>query len=378
MRADVITLVSLVLFPLSSSLLGEQLVSAALSQSEKETIGQRIVSNGEKVKSLWVDFDRIATSTNNGVEKKTIQKYTWGFSGGKIYRKRSWPSEIGQPLSSRWGVAVWDGNVLKSYDSKSDNGSVRREYDPQNNKQPPTYSPYAQHLGHLTRGTLATLLRNIPSDKWSAEWVIPGKTVAFSCAAVEGDTSGIRHTWVVDTQKGYAISEYRIEHLGPDGRWIPVLSLVVAEFREIEPGVWLPVRSHAKYTPMGGGVYEQDIVASNVEVNVPSIDERFHFTYPKGSQYYDFTLHATVIPNATEKAFQKQLVDMSDELSRVVEEEKLGGNLPSSAPASHPAAGPVSSTNMSSSSRVAWVVGVCIFGALVVVAFWVIRRRSKS
>jgi hypothetical protein len=83
--------------------------------------------------------------------------------------------------------------------------------------------------------------------------------------------------------------------------------MTVLEWRDMGDGVWLPSKCVNKAS-VEQHQAEEVVTLSKAEVNDDSIGRFFtSFEWPKGSQYYDERLNATVIPNATKENMGKAL-----------------------------------------------------------------------
>lgn len=278
----------------------------ALSEGERRGMRDLIVSEQGKMSSLFVKF-RVITKT--GDEEASEIPYEWAMSGVKRYRKRFWPGPVGGPVSTRWGLAVWDGKFKKAYDSALFNGSLRAEDNPAAN-EPSTFSPYAQNLGHLTHGTISDIFAKVPLEDWDAQWSDDKSSVTFTTEHIEIRNSPLRHSWTFDTTKGCMISRYECLLKGTEGQWDPYQVLTVLESKQVSPGIWLSMKSHVESIVRHPGEavpVVADYIVDEIKVNDPSIEEVFHFEWPEKAQYYDFVIGATVIPHATPENTEKML-----------------------------------------------------------------------
>ena len=310
--------------------------SIGLPDRAKESYRSFVIGMQEQITNVLVTFEIQERATGSRQYHKYRQAQ-WARSGQKQFRKRWWASNVGEPPSERWGIAVWDGEYLKAYDSKIDNGSVRPEYDPQNPEHPPLWTSYNKVLGHLSRGSLAELLTNIPLENWQLEWAVPDKQVVFRTNHVDGDFNpSSRHSWTVDLDRGGMIVCYEIEHrkMTEEGEWgeyEPYSKWEVEEGREVEPGIWLPVVAKAVFQPSRpegeGFTLEKKLVVSEIRVNSPEIDEMFHFEFPKGSLYYDYCLGSSMVAGVDLAAFKDLVETGAEELRTIVAEEAEPGGV---------------------------------------------------
>jgi hypothetical protein len=300
-----------------------------LPDEAKEYYRSFVISMQEQITNMAVTF-QVEERASGSRQYHKYNKVQWARSGQKQFRKSWWPNHVGEPQSERWGIAVWDGEYLKAYDSKIDNGSVRPEYDPQNAEHPPVWTSYNKVLGHLSRGSLAELLSNIELEYWQVEWAVPEKQIVFRTNHVDGELNPrSRHSWTVDLERGGMIVCYDIEHrkMTEEGKWGefgPYSKWEVEEGREVEPGIWLPVVAKAVFqrslSEGEGFTLEKKLVVTEIQVNKPEIEEMFHFEFPKGSMYYDFTLGSSMVAGVDLAAF-KDLVEMGAEELRTIASE---------------------------------------------------------
>lgn len=300
-----------------------------LSEEEKTSIRDRIVSEQLKINNLYVKFNVIVTKDNNEPPVKAI--YEWAMSGEKRYRKNTFYRPTDEPPTERFGLAVWDGKFLKAYDSEINNGSLRNEHDPKNPDHPVTYSPYTRQLGTLTDGMLAEVLTKTKLEDWKAKWADNGKKVILNY-----DILGYSREWTIDLEKGCMISKYVSKIESYEGKIVADLTLTVSESKEVKSGIWLPTKSNTHgifYNQDKTIVCDNDIIVEEIKVNEQEIEELFHFEFPDGAQYYDYVIGQTIIPYLTEKVLRQQLDEMTEDIMEIKDEEKSINNIPPSKPA---------------------------------------------
>ena len=291
-----------------------------LSSLEKKKYQELIISNHSQIKNLFVNFDNISMVDEKG---PMISSYDWAMSGDKRYRKFTYPTPKGSVPSERWGIAVWDGKVFKCYDSRLDNGGVSTHYSPADDvNQPPTYTPYSHVLGHLSKGTILELFATIGIDNWDAEICDDGKSVKFRTNVL---FKGQADEWTFDLQKNYMISSYQSNiKIGNEEKLLCKVN--VLQSKEVKPGIWLPTKSHIRFNVFQAGTIEKqlekDIEVKNILVNDDSIDNMFHFEFPRGSQYYDYDLRATVLPYGSQKDIEQSLKELATDIQRSIDSNK--------------------------------------------------------
>ena len=283
-----------------------------------------------QIQSLQVSCVR--TSAEDG--KTTIRKSLYARSGEKEYCKTFWPTTPGEQDSTRYSLALWNGKALISYESRAHNGTLHAQRS-KNPSDPQTYSDVCRYFGHFTEGSLQDLLKRIPPEQWVATWAEPGKTLTLTCDAIPRVGSQERSEWLLDVSKGFMVSRYRISWQDPKdpARYKQSLEMNVTDSKEVLPGIWIPTKSHLEYeTPnMGnaqnGVLIVQDMRTDDVKVNDPTIEEVFKFAWPKGSQYYDYTLRRTVTPHATDEAMRQPVDEMARDMhsAAAATEQKTDG-----------------------------------------------------
>lgn len=281
---------SLLVFLLALSAAGSLFADETMSVQEKKSILAQLAQQSARVKSLFVKGDSFQGGKRVAFE--------WAVSGEERYRKQWWPAPVDAPLPKRWDLAVWDGKLLKAYDSELDRGSVRAEYDPKNPDHATTYTDYSQFLGTLSTGTLVELLTKADITNWDCAWVDRGKTAVIELN--RGSPPFQLITWNVDMSRGGLITEGTIARR-LDGKVLaPFLSWKVLESREGIPGLWLPTKGHihADFPDMPGRgrvVLDKEVVISELRVNDPATQDKFTFTFPEGSTYYDHALQSSMV-----------------------------------------------------------------------------------
>lgn len=273
-----------------------------LSEEEKTSIRDRIVSEQLKINNLYVKFNLIMTKDNGEPPRQQI--YEWAMSGEKQYRKRYFSSPVGEPRNERFGLAVWDGQFLKAYDSLINNGSIRNKYDSKDPRQPKTSCPYTRQLGSLDEGLISEILTKTPLGDWNAEWVDNETKVVFRYKM-----PGYEREWTFDLEKSCIITKFVSIIKSFDGKIINAdLKVTVSESQEVKPGIWLPTKSHthaAYYFPDKTLIRDNDIIVEEIKANEPEIEELFHFEFPEGAQYYDYVIGQTIMMKPNKSLFQK-------------------------------------------------------------------------
>jgi len=262
-----------------------------LTEEEKTSIRDRIVSEQIKINNLYVKFNLIITKDNGEPPRQQI--YEWAMSGEKRYRKGYFPTPVGELRSERFGLAVWDGQFLKAYDSLINNGSIRNKYDSKDPRQPKTSCPYTRQLGSLDEGLISEILTTTPLGNWEAEWMDNGTKAVFRY-----NMPGYEREWTFDLEKNCMITKYVSIIKSFDGKIINAdLKVTVSESQEVRPGIWLPTKSntHATYYfPDQTVIRDNDIIVEEIKANEPEIEELFHFEFPEGAQYYDYVIGQTI------------------------------------------------------------------------------------
>jgi hypothetical protein len=300
-----------------------------LSEEEKTSIRDRIVSEQLKINNLYVKFNLIITKDNG--EPPLQHMYEWAMSGEKQYRKRYFSTPVGEPLSERFGLAVWDGKFLKAYDSLINNGSIRNKYDSKDPRQPKTTCPYTRLLGSLDEGLISKMLTTTPLGNWKAEWMDNGTNVVFRYKI-----PGHEREWTFDLEKNCMITKYVSIIKSFDGKIASDLKVTVSESQEVKPGIWLPTKSNTHavfYYPDQTMIRDNDIIVEEIKSNEPDIEESFHFEFPEGSQYYDYVIGQTIIPYLSEKGLRQELDKTIDDIIEMKDEEKSINSIPPSKPA---------------------------------------------
>ena len=283
-----------------------------LSNSAFVPVADKIIASQARIESLEVSCD--IHSESDGQERTL--SVTYARSGNKEYCKTWWPSRGGEPPNKRYSLVIWNGNTLLAYDSRAHNGSLRSGRNLRAPQEPQTYSEFSRCLGHFTEGSLGDLLKRIPADQWVAKWAEPGTMLSLTCDTIRGRGDCERSEWLLDVKKGFMITKYTVSNRDPSDatKYNQVLEMRVVGSREILPGLWLPTQCHSVYQNAGRRVVN-DMRATELAVNSPEIENVFTFKWPEGSQYYDFNLKCTVIPNATDAALEKKMKDMADDIA---------------------------------------------------------------
>lgn len=283
-----------------------------LSTSAFVPLGDKIIASQAKMESLEVSCD--IHSNSDGQERAL--SVTYARSGDKEYCKTWWPSRAGEPPNTRYSLVIWNGKTLLAYDSRAHNGSLRSRRNPRAPLEPQTYSEFSRCLGHFTEGSLGDLLKRIPADQWVARWVEPGTMLSLTCDTIRGRGDFERSEWLLDVEKGFMITKYVLSNRGPSDatRYNQVLEMQVEGSREILPGLWLPTQCRSVYESAGRRVVNA-VRVTELMANSPEIEKVFTFEWPEGSQYYDFDLKCTVIPNTTDAALEKKIEEMAADMA---------------------------------------------------------------
>jgi hypothetical protein len=361
----------------------------AITGDEFDSIASQIIASQGKIQSLQMScVGRVATDGGEMLTRKII----YARSGEKEYCKTFWPTKPGEPDSTRYHVALWDGQKLLSYESRAHNGAIRAQRSA-NPTDPQTYSDVCRYFGHLTKGNLQELLRRVPAEQWSAAWVEPGKTLTLTCDTLPRVGSHERSEWVLDASKGFMVSRYRSLWQDPNDRnkYDQVLEMVVTADKEVLPGVWIPTQSHQEYkTPafrsdQGVTTVIKDLAITDMHVNDPTVEELFTFQWPKGAQYYDYTLKSTVIPHATDEAMEQHINEMARDMhstAAVPTEQKVDDATHSMS--EHPSTVPSQSPNAvqgnadKSNGLLLWLIPAVIVGAVCIGLLWFRSTHHKS
>lgn len=380
------TLLSIVLVAVISAQVG---FSQVISGDEFVSVANQIIESQAQIQSLQVSFS--GRGTTNGETR--VRKAIYARSGEKEYCKTFWPTKPDEPDSTRYSLVLWNGKVLMSYESRAHNGTLYAQR-PKNQSAPQTYSAVCRYFGHLTKGSLQELLKRIPPEQWMANWVEPGKVLSLTCDAIPRVGSHERSEWLLDVSKGFMISRYRASWQDPknSSKYHQALEMVVTGDKEVLPGIWIPVQSHVEYkTPntMPGQkitTISKDLTIDSVLVNDPAIEEVFTFKWPKGSQYYDYTLKCTVIPNATDEAMVERMDEMVKDLmisstqpTTEKHDEKVKDNTQIVAatrtPSQKKAGG---DSHQKPGSFLLWLVPVMIAAAALLIVVAALRRKNKE
>jgi hypothetical protein len=310
-RAIVRVLVVMVALVVALAHTGEceeaETVPRTLSPSERAEVFSLLLDRDAKIHNLFMSM--ISTYTGNQ-GPPTQDKLEWAMCGEKRYRKSWWTTPVGAPLSERWGTAVWDGKLLKAYDSATDNGSLRAEFDPLNQVDDTviTWHNYEHMLGSPQRGSLGHLIAATPEGKWVMEWgdADTRQSVILSTQTLKNEYfERTRYEWTVDIEKGGMITAAAwYVHPPPseptDEEWHKMVQHTATESREVKPGLWFVTKVNAlvRFTDETGPVIvDQHIEVNDIQVNQPeeAIRHLFEFEFPKGSMYYDFVLDSSVV-----------------------------------------------------------------------------------
>lgn len=267
-----------------------------IDAESRRTYRSLVLAQYGRVDSLYVRHREIA-EIGGRIETRVFE---WAMSGERRYRKRFWSDAP----DARYGVAVYDGSRLLSYDSALGTGTSRSssQYDPAGTGQPETFSPYSRAVGHYTRGAIWEILGRTPLEDWVVRLGEDGKTLAFHTDAMDADS---RHTWVLDMTRGYLITKYTQSFLTADkDETLPPFVLMETEdAREFDGGVWLPTRFHVVVeTGDRHGTVKATVIADEIRVNSRDTEKLFAFSWPKKAIYHDYVLNTTVDPNASDEA----------------------------------------------------------------------------
>ena len=290
-----------------------------LSLTEKEVIRASLVEQHKRIENLLVKGEVVFQHPGRKAEYVAFE---WGVSGEKRYRKRWWPTDVGQPLPQRSGIAVWDGKLFKAYDSAVNNGSLRAKYDPMDNNQPRTFTDYTQLLGTLNKGSLVEFLTRMSLEDWEAEWLEEGKRVVLRSNLDRGAVRFNRHSWTLHLERGGLITRYQIDHRSKESDpYEPFVTIVISEAKEVLPGLWLPMRSrsYSEFQIPGRAkqVIDKELTVREITVNNPAIEDVFQFTFPDGALYYDHVIGSSMVAGASQKVLDGSLTQLSRDLENV-------------------------------------------------------------
>ena len=269
----------------------------ASGDTNKELLS-KIAEAHRRIQSVHVIYSIRTT----GQDYTDVDVLEWAMKGEKRYRKKRYRVDLDAPEGSekRWGKCMWDGKLLRSYDSVSDNGAMRTEYN--RSKGAATYNAYCRHFGTLMGTTLLSLIERLSADDWDIVRDEEGQKVILATDDVRQKDEVLVHRWEIDLNRGGMISRYQVD-IKRDNGLQTVSDMRVLEWRDMGNGIWLPSRSTTKTNVPGKPVLEGTVILSKAEVNDELIDRFFvDWDWPKGCQYYDETLDATVIPHAAAKA----------------------------------------------------------------------------
>lgn len=272
----------------------------AMGEVSKEKLLAQIAEAHRKIHNIHVIF------SNRSEEK--VNTYEWAKEGEKEYRKKRYGVNFDVPEGEeeRWGKCMWDGKLLRHYGSAADNGAIRTKYDPYTSPSV-TWNSYCRHFGTLMGDTVLSLIEKLSAEDWDVKYDEKKKIVILSTDDVMMKNSGMSHHWHIDLNKGCMISRYRVEFKTKEGSKT-VSDMTVLEWKNMGDGLWLPWKSKTISTLPGRPIRERLLTVASADVNDKSIGRFFAvFEWPRGCQYYDETLDATVIPHATEKNMQKAL-----------------------------------------------------------------------
>jgi hypothetical protein len=350
----------------------------ALSADEFRTVRDRIIEQARRTKSLFVSFEVVQGNST----RKNQYRCEWAYSGEKVYRKSWWPSPVGASPSKRWGIAVWDGKVLRGYDSQSDSGSVWGKNDPDSD-QPALYSEYSQLIGTYTDGTLAELVAKVPPDQWVARWSTVGTLVVLSSNNIPVWGESQQYVFTVDLGKGALVTQMDIKLMDETGAFKPIVSYKITDAREIEPGLWLPTKA-AKHAELerpdspNKEISDKELTVIDLKVNDPSTEALFDFRLPDGALYYDLILGKSMVAGAAKSA-----EEMGKSLDNMVADMKSTAQGEKPAPQSAPGADIALADRLTATDGRARLLWICAGSLCVLVALALIlaaargRRRSS-
>ncbi len=279
------------------------------SGDTNEELLSKIAEAHRRIQSVHVIYSIRTT----GEDYTDVDVFEWAMKGEKRYRKKRYRVDLDAPEGSekRWGKCMWDGKLLRYYDSVSDNGAILRRYN--RFKGAATFNAYCRHFGTLMGITLLSLIERLSADDWDIVRDEEGQKVILATDDVGHKDEIAVHRWEIDLNRGGMISRYQVD-IKRDNGLQTVSDMRVLEWRDMGNGIWLPSRSTTKTNVPGAPVLEGTVILSKAEVNDELIDRFFvDWDWPKGCQYYDETLDATVIPHATEENMQLALDEFAVE-----------------------------------------------------------------
>lgn len=314
-RVFVVLVVLIVMLALTGEGEGSETVPRPLPPSKRFEVFSLLLDREAKIRNLFISY----VWTETGMDRPPTQtKIEWAMCGEKRYRKSWWSTPVGEPLPERWSTAVWNGKLLKAYDSGTDNGSVRAEFDPLNQIEdtPHTWENYGHMLGSPQRGSLGHLIAATPEEKWLMEWADADtrQSVILSTQTLKGKyTEGKRYEWIVDIEKGGMITAATVYIHPPasiptDDKWFEFVHYTATESREVKPGLWFATKADGslRYNDEAGAlvVINDHTEINDIQVNQPeeAIRNLFEFEFPKGSMYYDFVLDSSMVAGMRDRS----------------------------------------------------------------------------
>jgi len=369
------------------------LTTASPGDTDKKELLSQVAEAQRKIQSIHVTFCNRVRAENY----TDVNMWEWAMKGEKRYRKKRYGADIDTPEGKepRWGKCMWDGRLLRHYDSISDNGGIYTSYSPYG-RGANTYNPYCRHFGTLMGVTLLSLTENLSADDWQ---ILHGETrriVVLTTDDVDMTNGHVVHEWHIDREHGGMICRYKV-HLKTAAGLETVSDMRVLEWRNMGNDIWLPSKSTTSQTlPKVWANHpnkpphlpqENTLTLVDAEVNQASIDRFFaDFEWPRGCQYYDERLDATVIPHASaenmEAAVNRAAAQAIDDIESTLPVAAQGEGTPaadSQGPVAHRTGAP--GQHVARSGRGtgwSWIIYIGIgVGLALVAAVLLLKRRGR-
>jgi hypothetical protein len=276
------------------------MASGTVGLDEKTALCNQVRQALERIRSLHIRY--VMVCEYDGVIEHSTEE--WAFSGERLFLKQGWPTRSGDPPSNRDQIGVWDGKCYKLYDTLTQNGYLRKNYNPRSAKGVPfkIASIYTKFFGTYSEGTLLLLLDENPVEKWQVEILDFGSTIKLSLALGDGV---LINTWHIDTTRGYMVQRHEVVARFRSKNEIRTNVVTEAvKAIEIQEGIWLPVRilETGKH-PDSSTPTKTQLAVQEIKVNDPEIEEVFSWQFPEGSTYYDYNIRAVVVQRYTKKRY---------------------------------------------------------------------------
>ena len=156
------------------------MASGTVGLDEKTALCNQVRQALERIRSLHIRY--VMVCEYDGVIEHSTEE--WAFSGERLFLKRGWPTRSGDPPINRDQIGVWDGKRYKLYDTLTQNGYLRKNYNPRSAKGVPfkIASIYTKFFGTYSEGSLLLLLDENPVEKWQVEILDFGSMIKLSLA----------------------------------------------------------------------------------------------------------------------------------------------------------------------------------------------------